>query len=287
MRVAGLPFCGWFRGVGAFSAAFLACAIFGAVGCSTNSVPAAAPVPGVISGNWEFAATSSVYGATPLGIFFSTTAGAVTGTAQAQAGFDNVCGPCCGGNPFAGVVPKLSGTIDNNGNLALKSTPATDGSVFSVTAKVSSAGVVGSGTYTIGGGCWKDSGTISGNELPLLSGTYSGTVTSTNTGKTYAVSANLGQTSALNSRGFLQVTGSVAFTGYSCITTATVDQGIENNGFLGTQFQAGLDSTNPISAGGSIEGALSSDGKSIAFTYVAGGPGTGCALDAGQGTLTL
>ncbi|MHB1935059.1 MAG: hypothetical protein ACYCOR_00565 [Acidobacteriaceae bacterium] len=266
---------------------FLCLMTGGTTGCGSGNFMG--PVtPAGIPGNWELTLTNSGAvmfsgGVVPMGVALTSMGSAVSGTASVQLPFPQLCSAngCCGG-PFAEFNDSLTGTLDDKGDLTLGSAVPNGGPVFTMTATVS-GGTMTNGTFGLTGPC-PDQGTITGVALPALEGTYAGTVTSVDTGKSYSLSTTLQQSATPNARGFFDVNGTATFSGYPCLTSATVATPLEqNSGFLGNQF--GVTMNGGGGATLSISGTLSPDGKTIAATYVAaGGP---CRLDLGKGTLTL
>jgi hypothetical protein len=255
----------------------------GLAGCGSGGSIAASPPPAstAIPGNWEFTATNSSGWAVPFGAYLTQTGSTVSGTAWIQMAFPMDCTPECCGGPFYDFNDSLTGTLDSSETLTMGSAVPNGGPVFSMTGTLS-GGTLSNGTFSLTGGC-PDSGTLTGYELPELDGTYVGTMTSVDTGQSYAFSASLQQSSAVNSRGFLDVSGTATVSGYPCLTSATGGGSEQNSGFLGNQFGV----TMNASSGGatlSLSGTLSQDGKTIVASYNASGGG--CTLDFGTGTLT-
>jgi hypothetical protein len=190
--------------------------------------------------------------------------------------------------PFGVIAHELAGTVDTSGNIVLNSVPSSPGAAFSITAS-STDDTTLSGTYSITlvttspAGTWIDQGTISGNTIGTLNGTYSGTVKSLATGNTIGIATILNQTSSPNSVGDLEVNGSANFTGSSCFTSATV---LSPGGLRGNQLVMGLVPTNSPTTTIILSGTLSQDTKTIAVNHLYGSINT-CADDYDSGTLTL
>ncbi len=281
----------WERAAGGSRAAlivFFALITGGFAGCASNGhIPTTGstspPVSSYIPGDWEFTATNSSGWAVPIGAYLTSSGNSVSGTAWVQMAFPLDCTPECCGGPFYAFNNSLTGTLDSSGMLTLGSAVPNGGPVFTMTGTVSGATLT-NGTFSLTGGC-PDQGTMTGYALPVLNGTYAGTMTSQNTGQSFSLSATLQQSATLNSRGFLDVSGSATLSGYPCLTSATVATPLDlNSGFLGNQFGV----TMNASSGGAtlgLSGTLSQDGKTIAAAYTAAGGG--CQLDYGTGTLTL
>ena len=263
----------------------------GSTGKTTLTPNGPPPITASIPGNWEFTGTITTNtsqwplpsGETvPIGAYLTSTGSAVTGSASVQMAFPLVCMANCCGGPFAEFSNALTGTLNADGMLTLTSTVPNGGPVFTMTGTMSNATFTG-GTFNLTGGC-PASGTITGVELPSLDGTYAGTVTSKDTGQSYSLSTTLEQSTTVNARGFLDVSGTATFAGYPCLTSVTPALPLEqNSGFLGNQFSATMNGAGGATL--SISGTLSQDGKTIAATYTASGGA--CKLDYGTGTLTL
>jgi hypothetical protein len=257
-------------------------AVCGLAGCGGGPMPPISS-PLNITGNWQMTATSAAAGtvgaATPFSIYLTADSGMVSGTLFAQAVYPVFA--CI--YPFTDINGKLAGTVDAQGNLSMKSiAPTADGSVFTLKGLAASGTL--SGSYTIAGGCTADGGTVAGIALPAMNGTYKGTVTSTNTGATMAVTATLMQASAPNAAGELPVTGTASFSGgQSCLSSLSVQS---SDSFLyGEYLSTGL-AASPASPGtAGFSGGLSTDGKTLNVTYDVS-PDV-CTYDYGKGTLTL
>ncbi len=260
-----------------------------AKGTLTPSSPP--PTPASLPGNWEFTATITTSvspipipsgDTVPIGAYLTSNGSAVTGSASVQMAFPMVCvADCCGG-PFAQFSNALTGTLNTDGMVTLSSTVPNGGPVFTMIGTMSNANFTG-GTFNLTGGC-PASGSITGVEVPSLDGTYAGTVTSKDTGQSYSLSTTLEQSTTVNVRGFLDVSGTATLTGYPCLTSVTSALPLEqNSGFLGNQFGVTMNGAGGATL--SLSGILSQDGKTIAATYTASGGS--CKLDYGMGTLTL
>ena len=270
---------------------FLGLIAGGLAGCgstSTNSITPPTPTPANVTGNWQFAAVLNTSSTVPIAVYLTSTNGVISGTADAKIAYPASCvlNGCCGG-PFAGFNPSLTGTIDANNNLTLGSTIPNGGPVFTMTGTVS-GGTLTNGSFTLTSSCPAQGaqGAITGNEYPTLNGTYAGTLTSQTSGQSYAVSANFDQSATLNSRGFFDVDGTANFTGYPCMTSASVATPLDmNSGFLGNSITVTM---NAVPGGDLIViGTLSPDGKTLATSYFFILMGSSCNNDTGTGLLTL
>lgn len=263
----------------------------GSTGKGTLSPSSPPPISAALPANWQFTGTitsgvwpTAIPGSVkvPIGVFLTGTDSAITGSANVQMASTNLCSVNCCGGPFAQFSNALSGTLNGTGVLTLTSTVPNGGPVFTMTATV--AGItLTSGTFTLTGPC-AAKGTITGVALASLDGSYAGTVTSMNTGQSYSLSTTLEQSTTINTRGFLDVSGAATLTGYPCLNSVSAALPLDlNSGILGNQFAVTMNSTDGATL--TISGTLSQDGKTIAATYIASGGA--CKLDVGSGTLTL
>jgi hypothetical protein len=267
-------------------------------GCGASNVSPSSPTPirTGITNNWQLALSDSpgIVGAT-YGIYLTQKGNAVSGILAFQQVYQ-MCvppsGPPCA-FPFGEIPLELTGTVDTSGNIVLNSVPDSGGpAAFSITASTTDDTTL-SGTYTITlvttspPATWVDQGTISGNTINALNGTYSGTVKSP-TGLSMDVTTTLSQTSSPNSFGDLEVSASANFVGLQCFTSATVPN---PGGLRGNQLVVNFIPSNSPSTTISMFGTLSPDAKTIAvsFTELSGGA---CSSgyyygELGNGTLTL
>ena len=269
-------------------------AAFCLAGCGASTPSNSTPAPAGITGNWQLALTSTTGGSATggsatYGIYLTQTGSTVSGIIGMQQAYP-LCvppsGPPCA-FPFGEIALDLVGTADSSGNIVLNSVPDSGGpAAFSITASTTEDTRL-SGTYTITlvntspAGTWVDQGTISGNTIDALNGTYSGTLKSLVTGNTIGITTTLSQTSSPDSGGNLEVSGSANFTGSPCFTSATVP----NPGpLLGNQLVIDFVPTSSPTTTIVLSGTLSQDAKTIAATYEING---GCGSDTGSGTLTL
>ena len=261
-------------------------------GCGSSTPSSSTPVHTGITGNWQLAfiptgAPSGFAGVTS-GVYFTQTGNNVIGILGSQDAFP-LCqpptGPPCN-FPFGDLNPELVGTVDAKGNIVLNSVPYTGGSAMLSAVANSPDDTTLSGTYTITLGAWVAQGTISGNTIDTLNGTYSGTLTSQETGNIIGVTTTLSQTSSPDSAGELEVSGSANFTGSPCFTSTTVPK---PGGLLGNQLVVDFVPTNSPTTTIILSGTLSQDTKTMSVDYSYGainacGSNYG---DYGSGTLTL
>jgi hypothetical protein len=256
----------------------------GSAGCHSASNAISAPGAAGVTGNWEFTATSNNGATVPIGAYLKSSGDTIYGAGQVQKEFSAGCeaNGCCGG-PFAEFDRLITGTLDGAGNIALKSQVPGGGPVFTMTGSADGDSRV-QGNFSLTGAC-PAQGTITGFEIPLLHGTYSGMMTSSQTGKSFQVSATLEQGTKLNQQGFFSLSGTSTLTGYPCLKSARIAAPLDrNSALLGNKFQVSM---NAASGGAMIglSGRLVQDGQALAATYaIVGG---GCSNDFGMGTLGL
>ena len=269
------------RPVASFSLAALLAFTLASCSGTSSLVIDPPPSPDEITGNWVLQPDPGL----SIAAYLSSNNGVVSGNAVTEGACPLDCiNGCCGGPFCAGFNGSLSGTIDENGNLKLGSAVPNGGPVFSMTATAGS-GTLSNGSFTLTGSC-PAQGTIAGTEYPTLAGTYSGTLTSQNTGKSFAISETVDQSSSLNSGGFFDVSATASLSGYSCVTSVAEATPLnQNSSFLGDNFIV----TMNASPGGTLflSGAISPDGKTMAATYEYALLGSACNIDLGQGTLAL
>ena len=270
---------------------FLGLTAGGLTGCgpiSNLSLTDPPSTPANVTGNWQFTAVLNGGGTVPIAAYLTSTDGVVSGTAYVNIAIPASCTVtgCCG-VAFASFNPSLTGAIDAKNNLTLGSAVPNGGPVFTMTGTVS-GGTLTNGSFTLTSSCSAQNaqGTITGTMYPTLNGTYAGTLTSQTSGQSFAISATFDQSATLNSRGFFNVNGTVNFTGYPCMTSAAVATPLDmNSGFIGNNFSVTM---NAVPGGDLIGfGALSPDGKTLAFQYFFILMGSSCNNDTGTGSLTL
>ncbi len=259
-------------------------------GCGSSPkapTPAPTPTPQYNSGNWEFTfkvVTSNWQPGeiVPMGAYLSDLQGVETGTAAVQLAFPQICNAQCCSGPFAQFNNALSGTLTSADVLNLASSVPDGGPAFTMNGMMSGE-TFSDGSFNLTGSCTA-AGTVTGVEIATLNGSYAGTLTSQDTGKSYSFSTTLAQSSALSTRGLFPVTGTGTLTAYPCMTTVTVPTPVANySGMLGDEFNLAMTGAN--GAQFDLSGTLSADGETITVTYSA--IGGSCANDIGSGTLTL
>jgi hypothetical protein len=81
------------------------------------------------------------------------------------------------------------------------------------------------GTYTVAGGCANgDAGTVTGNAVPSISGTWSGAVAGSG-GTNVTLSIALTQATTASADGTFALTGTVTYMNSSCSTSGTITSG--------------------------------------------------------------
>ena len=143
-----------------------------------------------------------------------------------------------------------------------------------------------SGTYEISGGCLNlDHGTVNAVFIPSVTGAWKGNLTSS-TGAVTPVTATLTQGPS-NPTGFQSypVSGSVVFSGTSCIATGTIDPAVSFVRGIGVALQNISDLTPPSPRSVNLLTGVTDApaGTTLSGTYTASGGS--CASE--QGTVTL
>jgi len=183
-------------------------AIAGALTLSLSGCGAAVSKLALTEGNWAFSATSTAK--------FVSAPSFVIGGNLTQSG-DNLTGTMFIDHTSC-ITPQtviFTGTVKDK-NVTLTS-QSFSGQVITVTASGSQDSL--SGTYTVTGDC-ADSGTLTANAVPSISGTWSGTVV-VNTSST-TMTVVLTQAPTASADGTFGLTGSVSYVGSDCPATAAL-----------------------------------------------------------------
>ena len=187
------------------------------------------------------------------------------------------------GTCFAAAPVSPSEGFSTLTSLSINSLP-TNGQFLSLTTTIGSSGAAMSGTFQIGGGCGDGlHGTITGTRLPVLNGSYAGSLTGAGSP---SATLSLAQSSFPAGDGTFGLSGSAAFTGFSCFTKGTAQGGPASN-ITGPHVTATFVTNESVPSTIQFSGAtLDATGKTLtAATYnVSGGA---CAGQSGTGTLTL
>lgn len=274
----------WARATGGSLLFSLVLIAGGLAGCHSASNRASTSDSAGVAGNWQFTATYGNDSKVPIGAYLTTTDGSISGVAQVQKTFSGGCdaNDCCGG-PFSEFDRLVTGSVDSSGNLTLRSVVPGGGPVFTMTGSTSH-GSMQQGNFTLSGSC-PAQGTITGTRIPILHGTYAGTLTSERTGQDFNILVTLDQSKALNSQGSFNVNGGAALKGYLCLSSARIAAPLDHDsGLLGSSFKVTMKSA----AGGALlglSGTVEQGGQTLKTTYaIIGGS---CHNDFGRGTLTL
>ena len=204
-----------------------AVAINGLAGCSGNSgsgsgsgggTPPTNPGKGYIylTGNWEIQATATT-GTAP----FTSLAGFINEQGQ-NPGVDDVTTAALQAQPSSCYANATSIPMQGNteaANISLLSFPV-NGQVMTIKGKKDATSTHFSAAYSISGGCANGAaGTLAGTQYAALTGTYSGAITSD---AAQTLQLNLTQFTQGTGDGVFLVSGSAAFTGFSCFTKGTL-----------------------------------------------------------------
>lgn len=209
-----------------------------------------------LAGNWQFSMTSTTAGTSPF-----TIAGIINQSSTSVSGAVHVNGSNC----FDSLTTiGLTGTL-TGGNISLSSTSVV-GQVATLTGTISESAFTG--TYTINGGCASgDRGNVAGVKVPPITGTLSGTFT-TSEKSTFNAVAHLTQSST-SSVGTFGLNGTVTFS-TPCFGSGTVKTRTFPSGsfIMGTSVALEIESDNGIL---NFTGTVNPDTGEIRGDYVVSG----------------
>ena len=241
---------------------------------SVSGVSAPISVSPNVTGNWQMSASSATYpGQTfQLGASLVLSGSNVSGTAH-------ISSPCYS---FATAVP-VSGTLDSKGNLVINSGLISN-QALAFTGVVSGT-LLSNASYAVLGGCaGGDKGSINGQLMAPLTGSYAGSIQSF-TGTVIQVNTQLVQGTTADSGGFFHESGTAAFTGSPCFTQASIANSATDSLLLANAFSVNLTTSGATGGIISLNGTFDPLAKALKLQYqVYGGK---CAGDAGSGTLVL
>lgn len=189
--------------------------VFALAGCGANSNLA------LPQGNWSMTATPT--GNTANNNFFI--GGNLTQNGDSLAGKMSVVSSLCFG---PSQIVNFTGTVKGK-NVTLTSATV-GGEVISVTASGNSGSAL-TGTYSIAGGttCNGQTGSITANPVPSISGTWSGPIFTaggvSQGGPNAALAIALTQATTASSDGTFALTGTLTFTQSSCFAAGTIPAG--------------------------------------------------------------
>jgi hypothetical protein len=198
--------------------------------------------------NWQFLlapASSDVPLANDIEDVLSLTPDKFVGTARIIAAAYPNSDPCYN---IVDPIP-LSGTIDAPGNISVTSA-AVRGQVLSFTGVLAAdRSSVSLGTYVFKGGCADGhSGLLTGVKFKPIGGIYNGTLTEPSA--SVAVSADLTQSTNSDGGGFLEVKGTVNYTG-ACTENFTVSSSELAGRFI--QLQLGAEDGSNTTVYGNVD----------------------------------
>ncbi len=215
-------------------------------GCGANSNLA------LTQGNWAITATPTGGGVNNtffIGGNLTQNGGSLTGTMSVVS---SLC--------FApSQIVNFTGTVKGK-NVTLTSA-SIGGEVITVTATGTSGSAL-TGTYSIAGGttCNGQTGTISANPVPSISGTWSDLILTPNGlsqgGPNATLAIAFTQATTASSDGTFALTGALTFTNSTCSTSGTIPAG---SAFI----------TGPFLV---VNGATASDGGSVYYTALLNNP---------------
>jgi hypothetical protein len=162
-------------------------------------------------GNWAFSATSSSGPPFVIG-------GNVTQSGQVVSGTVHISGSTCFD---VSEAISISGTL--NGSSLVLQVPSSSGQEITVTGTATTNSV--SGNYSVAGGCANgDSGTVMGNAVPSISGTWTGPINeSGGAGETLSIA--LTQAATASADGSFALTGTVTYANSTCSKSGTITAG--------------------------------------------------------------
>jgi len=182
------------------------------VGCSSSKNGGQPPPPPTsFAESWHFDVSNS---SLTIDAALTLSSNSIAGVAHVQSYTDS--SPCPG---FFDDVP-LSGTIDGQGHVSIKSS-AVMGVVLSLNGVLASdRASLSNGSYQFAGGCDGATGPLTGVRVKPLTGLYAGTMQWS--GNTVNVSAQLTQASQSDRDGLFGLSGTVTLTN-SCAETFTLN----------------------------------------------------------------
>lgn len=237
--------------------------------------PATTPTPNIV-GNWQFSATSSVPGTSPL-----TISGGISQDGTVVSGALHVNGSNCVDQL---TTMSLTGTVNANG--ASLTATGMDGQALSITGTFSGSvpGSTFTGTYTIKGGCATgDQGKVTGIGMGYIPNEMAGTFTDS-AQKTFNVSGDIFQSGSASSEGSYAIGANAPSTfDTPCFSSGTIKPGTFPSGsyLLGTSVALEFDTSNGILT---VLGTWNPDSLEITGNYAISG---GTCEDKGTAVLSL
>lgn len=224
-----------------------------------------------LTGNWEFnTASTAVPGVT------SEVQGSIVQAGYSITGVLHVLASSCfDANTNMSVTGSITGS-----SVTITSSPVA-GQVVSFTG--TATGTTLNGTYSISGGCaGGDHGTITGFEVPSLSGSWTGSFTSFS-GPSTNVTVAVSQGSPFTDGSFA-LSGTATFQGSTCFASGTITPGAitspSGSSIIGTFLWVEINTSNGLVV---FTGDVNQAGSQVSGVYqVYGGS---CNNDAGTGTL--
>jgi hypothetical protein len=272
-------------------------------GTSMNSPSQTSNSPAFI-GNWYFEATSSsVLNSTALGGYLDTSNGNITGKLfviplPLEAASNSFC------YQILDPVP-VSGTVDSKGNVSITSAAVRNQIITATGVLAADNSTFQSGLYKVSSESSKltacaagDQGTIKGNLMHPLAGSFSGNIAMVNGTHVTSLSATatVTQSPLPDALGYFEESGTLSIIGSPCFTRATmnptvIESSIPSTLVLGTSFYAVLTANDNTSSQLTVEGQFDPLSKSMElFSYsILGGKCDGTSYSNGLlgiGTLT-
>lgn len=247
----------------------------GVIGCTTERTPI---ISSLLTGNWVLQTTPNA-GTTP----FTSLSGFMNQETQ-NYGVSNTVTAALEAQPStcylgADLIP-LQGNVTGT-TLGLRSFDV-NGQYLSIKGTSDSTGTHLTGTYTISGGCAnRAAGTFTGTRYAIFKGTYAGSVAG-GTGRSLQIT--VAQNTLGTGSGNFFVSGSAAFTGFTCFTTGTMASSVGS--IIGNAVQ--LDFTTNDVNGSHVLLSGTIDPTASALTVTSGQvTGGNCSGSLGTATLNL
>ncbi len=183
---------------------------------------------GLTQGNWAFSATSTAPVAPNIPATTFVIGGNLTQSGNNLTGAMYITQSGC----FPPQFVSFAGTVKDT-NVTLTS-ESFGGQVISVIASGTKDSLTG--TYTVTGEC-SDSGAVTADAVPSISGTWNGTISNVANAKGYGaaaatVSVALTQAATASEDGTFALTGTLTYTNSVCAVTGTISNGYLAGNFL-------------------------------------------------------
>lgn len=253
--------------------------LLGVSGCGYTGYPltggTSAPGYLYLTGNWQMQATATA-GTSPFsamaGDINEQNDGATTHTVTSVFQVTPDASTCFLGAETVPSEGTLTGTA-----LALNGF-SVNGQYVTFNAIKDATATHLTGTYTVRGGCAGGAaGTFTGIKYAVLTGTYTGSTTATG-----SMRFALNQSTVPNGLGYFPESGTVGFSGYSCLTSATIN--VTRSSVIGKTVQLVMVDNNQNQV--LLNGTFAADASTIAVTSIVS-TASSCVATTTPFTLTL